>query len=111
MKEWLSEIRMRNLCCRGRLYLIIGRPRLSRLFHRAENDDIRLVRVFVPRLRGTIYDTYDEYLPSCVALLGNLKSQRRLVGLNLSSQRGPQGVCTGSGASDLPELVVLCLYK
>ena len=43
--------------------------------HRAENDDTRLVRVCVWRLRETIYAPYDEYVPSGVAILGNFKSQ------------------------------------
>ena len=79
--------------------------------HRGENDDTRRVRVFVPGLRGIIYNSYDEYLSHCVSLLDNFKSEWGDLRLNLSSQRGPQGVCIGPGASDVPELVVLCPYK
>ena len=88
-----------------------GRPRRLSLGYRAKNDDTRLARVFVPRLRGTVYDTYDEYPGSGVAILGNFKSQWGDLGLNLTSQRGPQEVCIGPGASDLPEPVVLGPYK
>ena len=42
--------------------------------HRAENDDTRLVRACVPRLRETIYHPYDEYVLSGVAILDNFKS-------------------------------------
>ena len=76
--------------------------------HRTENDDTRLVRVYVPRLRGMILNPYDEYLSSWVSHLRNFKSEWGDLRLNLSSQRGPQGVCIGPGASDVPELVVLC---
>ena len=79
--------------------------------HWAENDDTRLVRVIVPRLRGIILNSYDKYLSSCVSHLGNFKSEWGDLRLNLTSQRGPQGVCIGLGASDVPELVVLCPYK
>ena len=60
---------------------------------------------------GMILNPYDEYLSSCVSHLGNFKSEWGDLRLNLSSQRGPLGVCTGPGASDVPELVVLFPYK
>ena len=102
-----AKIRETNAFARGRVISQMG----DRACRPWSNDDTRLVRAFVPHLRGIILNSYDEYLSSCVSLLGNFKSQWGDLRLNLNSQRGPQGVCIGPGASDVPELVVLCPYK
>jgi len=59
-----------NAFARGRAISQMG----DRACHRTENDDTRVVRVCVPRLRETTYAPYDEYVPSGVAILGDFKS-------------------------------------